>query len=107
MDLKVGTYNIRGQGSQSQVKLRKIHNNFTKGKFDILFLQETRTSGTEKELKTWQTVFNTKQIFLTDYGTESVGAGIVIRDEETFKVGHKFIDPEGRYVGLVGDHEDS
>ena len=107
LDLKIGTYNIRGQGAQKEIKLRKIKNNFDRGKFNVLFVQETRTSGSEKELKRWQKVFNSKQIFLTSAGTESVGAGIVIRDEESFTVRHSFIDPEGRYVGLVGDHEDS
>ena len=39
LDLKLGTYNIRGQGAQNEIKLRKIKNNFDKGKFDVLFLQ--------------------------------------------------------------------
>ena len=52
-NLKLGTYNIRGQGSKSEVKLRKVKKAFTKGKFDILFLQETRSSGNEKEIKKW------------------------------------------------------
>ena len=105
-DLKIGTYNIRGQGAQNQIKLRKIKNNFDRGKFDILFLQETRTSGEEKELKKWQNVFNTKLIYLTPFGTEAVGAGIIINDNDCFNVRHTFIDPEGRYVGVIGDHEE-
>ena len=105
-NLKLGSFNIRGQGAKSEIKLRKVKKSFIKGKYDILFLQETRTDGSEKELKKWQKMFLTKQIFLTNYGTESVGTGIVIRNEETFKVNHSFIDPDGRYVGLVGDHEE-
>ena len=52
-DLKVGTFNIRGQG-QNQVKLRKIKNVFNKGNFDILLLQETRSDGSEKEGGKWR-----------------------------------------------------
>ena len=49
-DLKIGTFNIRGQG-QSQVKLRKVKNVFNKGNFDILLLQETRCDGSDKVIK--------------------------------------------------------
>ena len=105
-DLKVGTFNIRGQGAKNEVKLRKIKKCFERGKYDILFLQETRSAGNEKELKKWQKIFLTKQIFLTNFGTESVGAVIIIRDENTFKISHYFLDPEGRYMGVVGDHEE-
>ena len=35
-----------------------------------------------------------------------MGAGIVIRDEETFKVHQCINDPQGRYVAVVGDHEE-
>ena len=69
-------------------------------------LQETRTDGTDKELKKWQKIFNTKQIYLTAFGTRAVGAGIVIRSDDTFKVSSRFHDPLGRYVGVIGDHED-
>jgi exonuclease III len=85
-DLKVGTFNIRGQG-QNQLKLRKIKNVFNKGNFDILLLQETRSDGSEKEGKKW------RKIFLTSFGARSVGAGIIVRDENTFKVHHHFSDP--------------
>ena len=87
-------------------KIRKIKNSFTRGNFDIFLLQETRTDGTEKELKKWQKIFNTKQIYLTAFGTRAVGAGIVIRSDETFKVLSSFHDPLGRYVGVIGDHEE-
>ena len=40
------------------------------------------------------------------FGTNSVGAGIIVKNEDVFKVHHYFIDPDGRYVGIVGDHED-
>ena len=79
---------------------------FTKGGFDLLLVQETRTDGCEKELKKWKKIFNSKQIYLTNFGTKSVGAGIIVRSEECFKVHHYFVDPLGRYVGIVGDHED-
>ena len=79
---------------------------FTKGNFDLLLVQETRTDGSEKELKKWAKIFNSKQIFLTSFGTRSVGAGIIVKNEEVFKVHHYFIDPGGRYVGIVGDHEE-
>ena len=65
---------------------------FTKGKFDLFLLEETRTDGTEKELKKWRKIFNTKHIYLTAFGTRAVGAGIVIRSEETFKVLQTFQD---------------
>ena len=105
-NLKLGSFNIHGQGNKNQIKLRKIHNLFTKGRFDILLLQETRTDGTEKEFKKWQKIFHSNQIYLTNFGTRSVGAGIVIRDEETFKVHQCINDPQGRYVAVVGDHEE-
>ena len=79
---------------------------FTKGNFDILLLQETRTDGSEKEYKKWKKVFNCKQIYLTPYGTRAVGAGIIVSSEEVFKVRHHFEDPSGRFVGIVGDHEE-
>jgi exonuclease III len=50
-NLKVGSFNIHGQGTKNQIKLRKICNLFTRGNFDVLLLQETRTDGSEKELK--------------------------------------------------------
>ena len=79
---------------------------FTKGGFDILLIQETRSDGSDKEIKKWQKIFNCKQIFLTSYGTRAVGTGIIVRNPEVFKVLHHFEDPEGRYVGIVGDHEE-
>ena len=69
-------------------------------------IQETRTDGSERELKKWQKIFNTKHIYLTAFGTRAVGAGIVIRSDDTFKVLSSFHDPLGRYVGVIGDHED-
>ena len=106
LQLKVGSYNVQGQGKKSQVKLRKIKNLFTRGGFDIFLLQETRSDGSEKELKRWQKVFNTKQIFLTSFGSNAVGVGIVIKSEEDFTVHRYFKDPLGRYVGVIGDHEE-
>ena len=91
-NLKIGSFNIHGQG-KTQVKLRKVKNSFTKGNFDILLLQETRTDGSEKELKKWQKVFNSKQIYLSAFGTRAVGTGIVVRNSEVFKVLHSFHDP--------------
>ena len=88
------------------MKLRNIKNSFSKGNFDILLLQETRTDGSDKELKKWQKIFNTKHIYFTSFGTRSVGAGIIVRSKETFNVHHYFSDPQGRYVGIVGDHEE-
>ena len=70
-------------------------------------MQETRSDGSEKELKKWCKIFNSKQIYLTSYGTRAVGAGIIVRSEESFHVLHHFDDPAGRYVGIVGDHEDA
>ena len=105
-NLKIGSFNIHGQGNKNQIKLRKIYNLFLRGNFDILLFQETRTDGSEKELKKWQKIFHSKQIYLTNFGTRSVGAGIVIRNEESFKVHQCFNDPQGRYVAVVGDHEE-
>ena len=88
------------------MKLRKIKGLFTKGNFDILLLQETRSDGGNSELKMWKKIFNCKQIYLTSYGTRAVGAGIIVRSEDIFKVLHHFEDPLGRYVGMIGDHKD-
>ena len=101
-NLKVGSFNIHGQGTKNQIKLRKICNLFTRGNFDVLLLQETRTDGSEKELKKWKKVFNSKQIYLTNFGTRSVGAGIIIKNEESFKVHQSFHDPQGGYWGRWG-----
>ena len=79
---------------------------FTRGGFDVFLLQETRSDGSEKELKRWRKVFKTKQIYLTAFGTRAVGAGIVIKSEEDFIVHRYFTDPLGRYVGVIGDHEE-
>ena len=84
-DLKVGSFNIHGQG-KNQLKLRKIKNVFNRGNFDILLLQETRSDGTEKELQKWKKCFNAKQLYLTSFGTRAVGAGIIVKCEDTFKV---------------------
>ena len=86
--------------------MRKIKNSFTKGNFDILLLQETRSDGSEKELKKWQKIFNSKNIYLTSFGTRAVGTGIVVRSNDNFNVLHSFSDPEGRYIGIIGDHEE-
>ena len=71
-----------------------------------MLLQETRSEGTDKELKKWIKLFNSKQIFLTNFGTNAVGAGIIVKNPEIFQVHHYFLDPLGRYVGIVGDHLD-
>ena len=86
--------------------MRKVKNNFIKGNFDILLLQETRSDGSEKEIKKWKKIFNNKNIYLTAFGGRAVGAGIIVRDQNVFNVHHHFNDPHGRYVGIVGDHED-
>ena len=56
--------------------------------------------------KKWQKKFNTKHIYFTSFGTWAVGAGIIVKSNETFDVHHYFSDPQGRYVGIVGDHEE-
>ena len=104
-DLKIGSLNIQGQGRRDNVKLRKIKNLFNQGHFDLLLLQETRSNGTNKELKKWRKTFNSKQIYLTSYGPKAVGAGIIIKNEDVFKVHNVFKDPEGRFIGIIGDHE--
>ena len=73
----------------------------------FLLLQETRSDGSVNELRKWQKVFNSKQIYLSSYGTRAVGAGIIIRSNESFKVIQHHEDPRGRYVWVVGDHEES
>ena len=97
---------MQGQSKKNSLKLRKIKNLMTRGNFDILLLQETRSDGTEIELKRWRKIFNSKQIFLSDFGPNSVGAGIIIGNDQVFKVHTQFSDPEGRFVGVIGDHED-
>ena len=41
-------------------------------------------------------MFNTKNVYLSDFGSNSVGAGIVIKNNDCFNVHHHFIDPGGR-----------
>ena len=86
--------------------MRKIKKLFEKGGFDILLLQETRSDGSEKEIKKWKKVFNCKHIYSSSFGTQAVGAGIIIHSEESFNVLHNFSDPLGRYVAVIGDHEE-
>jgi len=107
LNLKLGCFNIQGQNKKNTTKLRKIKRLFTKGDFDILLLQETRSDGSDSEYRRWCNVFGSKQIYLTSLGSSSVGAGIIVRNEESFKVDHIFKDPRGRYVGIMGDHEDA
>ena len=106
LNLKVGSFNIRGQNKKNEIKLRKINKLFAKNKLDILLLQETRSDGSEKEKKKWQNIFNTKQVFLSKFGSNAVGCGIVIKNEDIFKVQQEFVDPLGRYVAVIGDHEE-
>ena len=73
---------------------------------DILLLQEIRSDGSEKELKKWGKIFNTNQIFFTEYGPESVGAGILIRNNGKFRVDNVIKDPMGRFVAIIVDHEE-
>ena len=102
-NLKLGTSNIQGQSIKNEKKLRKVNRKFERHKLDILLVQETCTTGDVKERKIWEKVFKTKNIFLTSFGGNSVGAGIVIREVANFRVQK---DPNGRYVGVVGDHEE-
>ena len=51
-------------------------------------------------------IFNSKQIYLTSFGARSVGAGIIVKNNDSFNVHRCFCDPDGRYVGIVGDHEE-
>ena len=50
-DLKLGSFNIQGQANRNQVKLRKVKQLYEKGQYDIFLLQETRSEGSEKEIK--------------------------------------------------------
>ena len=36
----------------------------------------------------------------------AVGAGIIIKNDADFQVQHVLTDPSGRYVGVVGDHNE-
>ena len=106
LNLKVGSFNIQGQNKKKDTKLRKVNKLYVKNSFDILLLQETRSDGSIKEKKRWQKIFNTKQVYLSNFGSNSVGTGIVIKNEEVFKVQQQFVDPLGRYVAVIGDHEE-
>ena len=46
-DLKVGTFNIHGQG-KGQVKLRKVKNVFNRGGFDIFICKKLELRATKK-----------------------------------------------------------
>ena len=73
---------------------------------DILLLQETRSDGSKKESKKWSKIFNTNQIFFTEFGSEAVGSGIIIRNNDKFRVDNVIKDPQGRFVAILGDHEE-
>ena len=55
----------------------------------------------------WQQLFGTKQIYFTKLGHGERGAAIVIDNEDSFRVEAELLDPEGRYSGLIGDHNDA
>ena len=105
-DLKIGSFNIQGQANRSLLKLRKIKQIFDKAKFDIFLLQEIRTDGSQKEIKKWSKIFDTNHIFFTEHGSESVGAGIIIRNNNKFRVDNVIKDPLGRFISVLGDHEE-
>ena len=86
--------------------MRKIKSLYDKGQFEILLLQETRSDGSEEELKKWGKIFPHSQIYLTAYGTNAVGVGIIIKDSNCFRVDHILKDPLGRYIAVIGDHDD-
>lgn len=73
---------------------------------DILLCQETRSDGSYRETKKWSKMFYTNHIFLTEYGSESVGVGIIIRNNDKFRVDNVIKDPLGRFVAVTGDHEE-
>ena len=105
-NIKIGSLNMQGQSRRDNVKLRKVKNIITRENFDILLIQETRSDGSEAERRRWYKEFNTSQIYLTNLGSTSVGAGIIVKNEEVFKVHQSFLDPRGRYAAIIGDHED-
>ena len=43
---------------------------------------------------------------MTEQGANSVGAGIIVRNDETFRVDNVIKDPLGRYIAIIGDHEE-
>ena len=88
------------------MKLRKVKQLYEKGQYDIFLLQETRSEGSEKEIKKWRKIFNTNHVYLTEQGANSVGAGIIVRNDETFRVDNVIKDPQGRYIAIIGDHEE-
>ena len=57
-------------------------------------------------MKKWSKIFNNSQIYFTEYGTNAVGAGIIIKNNGCFRVDHVLKDPLGRFIGVLGDHED-
>ena len=69
-------------------------------------MQETRTDGSDQEFKRWKKIFNKSQKILTGYGSNSVGAGIIVRSDDTLIVDNVIRDPLGRYVAVTGDHDD-
>ena len=104
-NLKIGTSNIQGQGTQNEKKLRKVNRKFENANLDILFVQEARSTGEINERKKWEKLFKTKDIYLTQFGGDSVGVGIILKNGVNFQVQHVLQDPNGRYIGLIGDHE--
>ena len=107
-DLKICTQNIQGQGSQDKgKKLKKVSKIFKEKGYNVGFFQETRTDESDIDLKKWQKAFQTKQVFFTKYGHQRRGAAIVIDNEDSFRVEAELEDNEGRYFGVIGDHNDS
>jgi exonuclease III len=107
-DLKICTQNIQGQGSKDKgKKLKKVSKIFKSKGYNVGFFQETHTDNSEADVKKWQKAFQMKQIYFTKLGHRERGTAIVIDSEDSFRVEAELEDIEGRYFGVIGDHNDA
>ena len=82
-DLKAVTFNINGQG-KGQVKLSKVKTILIGEDFIFRFCKKLELRATKR----------------------SVGKGMIVTNNDLFKVHHCFSDPHWIYVGIVGDQEE-
>lgn len=95
-------YSRSGANDKNRGKIRKVTKIFKYKRYNIGFYQETRTD--DSDLKIWQQLFGTKNIYFTKHGHRERGTAIVIDDDDNFRVEAELEDPDRQYVVVIGDH---
>lgn len=97
LDLKCITWNVRGL--HSMARRHKIHAYLMRRGAHIAFLQETHLTQSEGRAlqRRWR-----GQLYYTTFSAFAWGSLIWIRARVPFQLTQQLIDPDGRYVVVVG-----